>query len=78
MSADVKCKVRLRRRGYRGYHYATTKHFPGVPQTGETIDVRDIDGQLVKAVVQRVVREQSGRSGIALRVLTLDADEVEA
>ncbi len=72
----MKCKVMLRRRGLREYHYATTKRFSRAPQIGETIRVRDIDGKLVKAIVRSVARGQSGRSGLALRALTLKADEV--
>jgi hypothetical protein len=74
----VKCKVMLRRRGHREYHYATTKRFLGVPQRGETIDLRDIDGKLVKAVVQSVAPERSKRSGLTSRAFTLKADEADA
>jgi CHAT domain-containing protein len=47
-------------------------------QTAFTVAGRDIDGKLVKAVVQSVAPEQTKRSGLTLRALTLKADEVEA
>jgi hypothetical protein len=76
MSVGVTWKVMLRRRGHRAYHYAATKRVPRVPQQGKIINVHDVDGTLVNAVIERV--EQSGRSGLKLRVFTIYADEIEA
>ncbi len=39
--------------------------------------MRDINGRSVKAVIERANREQSGRSGLKLRVFTIYADEIE-
>jgi hypothetical protein len=76
MSVGVTWKVMLRRRGDRAYHYAATKRVPRVPQQGKIINVHDVDGTLVNAVIERV--EQSGRRGLKLRVFTIYADEIEA
>jgi len=76
MSVGVTLKVMLCRRGHRAYHYAATKRVPRVPQQGKIINVHDVDGTLVNAVIERV--EQSGRSGLKLRVFTIYADEIEA
>jgi hypothetical protein len=76
MSVGVTWKVMLRRRGDRAYHYAATKRVPRVPQQGKIINVHDVDGTLVNAVVERV--EQGGRRGLKLRVFTIYADEIEA
>jgi hypothetical protein len=77
MSLRAIWRVMLRRRGDRAYHYAATKRFPRVPQKGKIINVRDVDGTSVNAVIERVSREQSGRSGLKLRVFTIYADEIE-
>jgi hypothetical protein len=77
MSVGLTWKVMLRRRGHRAYHYAATKRVPRVPRRGEIINVRDINGRSVKAVIERANREQSGRSGLKLRVFTIYADEIE-
>jgi hypothetical protein len=78
MSVGLTWKVMLRRRGHSAYHYAATKRFPRVPQQGKIINVHDVDGTLVNAVIERVNREQSGRSGRQSRVFTIYADEIEA
>jgi hypothetical protein len=78
MSVGVTWKVMLRRRGHRAYHYAATKRVQRVPQKGKIINVRDVDGTFVNAVIESVSREQSGRSGLKLRVFTIYADEIEA
>jgi hypothetical protein len=75
MSVGVTWKVMLRRRGDRAYHYAATKRFPRVPQKEKIINVRDVDETSVNAVIERV--EQSGRSGLKLRVFTIYVDEIE-
>ncbi len=77
MSVGVTWKVMLRRRGDRAYHYAATKRVPRLPRKGKIINVRDVDGISVNAVIERVSRERSGRSGLKLRVFTIYADEIE-
>jgi hypothetical protein len=77
MSVGVTWKVMLRRRGHRTYHYAATKRFPRVPRKGNIINVRDVDGMLVNAVIEGVGPE-STRSGRKLRVFTIHAGEIEA
>jgi len=75
MSIGVTWKVMLRRRDHRAYHYAATKRVPRVPQKGKLINVRDIDGTLVSAVIKGVGPE-STRNGRKLRVFTIHADEI--
>ncbi len=77
MSVGVTWKVMLRRRGHRAYHYAATKRVPRVPQQGKIINVHDVDGTLVNAVIEDVGPE-STPSGRKSRVFTIYADEIEA
>ncbi len=67
----------LRRREHRHYHYAAASRRSRIPQRGEIINVRDIDGRLVKAVIDHVSREDHVRSGRS-PVFTIQADEIEA
>ncbi len=69
-------KVKLRRGGHRHYHYASASRRSRMPQRGEIINVRDIDGRLVKAVIEHVSREDRVRSG-RWPVFTIQADEIE-
>ena len=77
MSVGVTWKVMLRRRGDRAYHYAATKRVPRLPRKGKIINVRDVDGTSVNAVIEGVSREGT-RSGRKSRVFTIHADEIEA
>jgi hypothetical protein len=65
----------LRPQGDHDHHYAATHRKQRVPRKGQIINVRDVDGRLVIAVIESVRRE--GRSGLKLRVFTIYADEIE-
>jgi hypothetical protein len=64
----MKCKVMLRRTGHTEYHYALTKRFLSIPEPGETISVRDLDGTTVQAIVHAIAREQHRESGRVVRI----------
>jgi len=77
MSPKAIWRVMLRPRGDHDHHYAATHRNQRVPRKGQIINVRDVDGTLINAVIESVSRE-STRSGRKSRVFTILADEIEA
>jgi guanylate kinase len=64
----------IRRLGQQEYHYASTKRFARKARSGEAITLRDVDGDLVKAVITHVRR---GPSIGKQTILIVHADEIE-
>jgi len=76
MSLKAIWRVMLRPRGDHNHHYAATHRNQPVPRKGQIINVRDVDGRLVIAVIEGARRENT-RSGRKSRVFTIHADEIE-
>ncbi len=76
MSLKAIWRVMLRPRGDHDHHYAATHRNQRVPRKGQIINVRDVNGRLVIAIIESVSRE-STRSGRESRVFAIHAEEIE-